>query len=101
MSKEAASQCTAGHGGHHETRKDHAVRQVLAIWAEGRRPQEHKGVHAALKQGLHGTQQPNPGICTGTAGCHDEGTEAHAVTMTRTEPLVVCLSFLFWTFNIC
>ncbi len=29
--------------------------QVLAVRAEGWRPQEDKGVHAALKQGLHGS----------------------------------------------
>ena len=40
--------------------------QVLAVRAEGWSPQEDKGVHAALKQGLHGPQQPHPGICTCT-----------------------------------
>lgn len=37
--------------------------QVLAVGAEGGRPQEDEGVHAALKQGLHGTQQRHLLVC--------------------------------------
>ena len=66
MSQQAASKGTTGHGGHHEAGKDHAMRQVLAIRAEGRCPQEDEGVHAALEQGLHGSQQAHPGICKST-----------------------------------
>lgn len=53
--------CSAAY---HETGKDHAVRQVLPSRAQCWRPQKHKGVHAALEQGLHGAQQRNLLVCT-------------------------------------
>lgn len=90
MSQEAASQCTAGHGGNHEASKDHAMRQVLAIWAEGGRPKKHKGVHAALKQGLHGPQQADPWICTGTTYCQHKAAEARAVKVAESEQVMIC-----------
>ena len=63
MCQQAACKGAASHGGHHEAGKDHAMGQMLAIWAESRSPQEDKSVHAALKQRLHGAKQANPWIC--------------------------------------
>ena len=51
---------------HHEAGKDHAVRQVLALRAERGRPQEDEGVHAALEQALHRSQQRNLLVCSST-----------------------------------
>lgn len=62
MGQQATGQGAASHGGDHEASKDHAVRQVLAIWAECWGPQKDEGVHAALKQGLHSPQQAHSGI---------------------------------------
>lgn len=54
---------TTHHGRGHEAGKDHAMGDLLAVGAQGRGPQEHKGVHGGLEQGLHGAQQRNAGIC--------------------------------------
>ena len=40
------------------------MRQVLSMGAQSGRPQEHKGVHAALKQRLHCPKQRNLLVCT-------------------------------------
>lgn len=53
----------ASHAGHHEAGEYHAVLQVLAIGAECGRPQEHKCVHAGLKQRLHCPQQGYLWVC--------------------------------------
>ena len=36
---------------------------VLPIRAQGRGPEEDKGVHAPFKEGLHGAKETNPGVC--------------------------------------
>ena len=67
--QQAAGNGGAGHAGHHEAGEDEAVLQVLPIGAQRGRPQEHKCVHARLKQRLHRSQQCYLGVCKAKEKC--------------------------------